>query len=251
MSSVRRFVSAAICLLLPSFAKPPLLRLLGHRVGTGVRIAPSFVLVGQLSMASNSTIGPLNFVRLRRLVMRSRASLGYMNYLNGNFAVRLGERASIGNRNTVNRGPSPPQVRSASLWLGTWSKITAGHYVNIAETISIGEYSTIAGWGTQLWTHGFVHMRVGLARAEVRGKIMIGNNVYVGSQSCLNPGITIADGVAIGSHSSVSKSLLKPGLYVSQPLRYIPTTPEERLASLSRIEGDTADDTYYWREDGK
>lgn len=247
MRALKRYATVAVCCLLPRRIKPFFLRALGHCVANGARIGFSLVVVERMHLEAGSRIGALNFIKLRRLVMRRAAYIGTTNIISGNFSLRLGYQAAVGNRNLINRGPGEPDEYASQLWLDTWSKITASHYVNVAASIVMGEYSTVAGSGTQLWTHGFVHMRTGLGRAEVRGKIKIGNNVYIGSQCCLNPGIRIVHGVAIGSHSSVAKSLLQPGLYVSQPLRYIPITPEERLSGLQPLPTSQETTLRYWR----
>jgi acetyltransferase-like isoleucine patch superfamily enzyme len=150
----------------------------------------------------------------------------------------------------VARGPGASLTRPALLSVGIWSKITASHYLEMSESILIGNYSTIAGVGSQIWTHGFVHMSEGLSRATVRGRIRIGHNVYVGSHSTLNAGITLGDAVAVGAHSSVAKSLLEPGVYVSQELRYIRATPEQRLEGLDLVREAAGSEPFYWRPGG-
>jgi acetyltransferase-like isoleucine patch superfamily enzyme len=182
--------------------------------------------------------------------MRENAYIAHMNVIKGYLSVRLAKHAAIGNRNVVNRGQESSGARPVQLAIGTWSKITAGHYVNVGETITIGDYSIIAGCGTQLWTHGFVHFSSGLERAEVRGKITIGENVYIGSHSTLSAGITIGDAVSVGAHSSVATSLMEPGVYVSQPLRHIARAPEERLRQFAHVTDDTGAGGYYWRPGG-
>jgi acetyltransferase-like isoleucine patch superfamily enzyme len=201
-------------------------------------------------MEPGSRIGAFNLIKIRRLVMRHASYLGAANILKGRFSCCLARNAAIGNRNFVGLGNLLSAHPPVLLKLGTWAKITASHYVNVEESIKIGEYSTIAGAGSQLWTHGYVHMSSGLDRAEVRGRITIGSNVYIGAHSCIGPGITIVDRVAVGAHSSVATSLERPGVYVSQPLRYVPSSGEERIAKLEKVELGAPGDGYYWRNGG-
>ncbi|MCB1548021.1 MAG: hypothetical protein KDJ41_09365 [Hyphomicrobiaceae bacterium] len=250
MRKVRLLLTAAICLLLPGFMKPFALRLLGHRVGRRARIGPSIILVDRLVLADGSRIGGLNLISARRVVMRTNAYIGRMNTITGRLSLGFAEYGAIGNRNVVNQGATLAPAHPVQLVIGTWSKITANHYVNVGESIRMGRYSTIAGIGSQLWTHGFVHMSSGLDRAEIRGRIMIGDNVYIGAHSTIGPGITIANAVAVGAHSSVAKSLLEPGVYVSQPLRFIPLTAEQRLANLEGIPATQPGEVFYWRDGG-
>jgi acetyltransferase-like isoleucine patch superfamily enzyme len=105
------------------------------------------------------------------------------------------------------------------------------------KNVSIGDYSIFAGADTQVWTHGYVHEKVGAGRFRVDGEIIIGNNVYIGLRCVFNPGVKIADGVTIGSNSTISKSITKPDLYVSQPLRYVDYNHDAIRNRLNKAEG--------------
>jgi acetyltransferase-like isoleucine patch superfamily enzyme len=233
-AAFRFTVTAIVTLAMPAIVKPLLLNCLGHRVHSTARIRASLLWVPVIRMGPGVRIGWLNLVTVRRLVMHREAYFGSLNAVIGQAGVSLAEKAAIGNRNIISAGK--PLSRFVMLKLGKRSKITASHRVNLGESVFIGADSVIAGAGTQLWTHGFVHLTGGVDRAEVRGRITVGNNVYIGSHSCLGPGIMIGDDISVGSHSSVATSLLEPGVYVSQPLRYIPCDPEERISRLPELD---------------
>lgn len=56
------------------------------------------------------------------------------------------------------------------------------------------------------------------------GRVRIGNNVFIGANSMILPGVTIGDGVVVGANSLVSKSV-EPGMVVGgNPARVICTT---------------------------
>ena len=250
MRQIRKAWTALICLFLPSFIKPPLLRLAGHRVHRSARIGCSLVLVDRLYMGRSTRIGWLNTIKARRIVMRDKAYFGHLNWISGGLSIGMLEHGAIGHRNQINSDRLPGCRRRPQLRLGIWSKITAGHFVNCSETVLLGNYTTVAGFGSQLWTHGFVHHSEGVGRGDVRGKITIGNNVYIGSNCTLQPGITIANVVSVGSHASVAKSLLEPGVYVPHELRYIARTPEQRLAGLDHVVVTPDHRGFYWRAGG-
>lgn len=230
--------------------KPSILRLLGHSVHQTARIRPSLILVDRLAIGPKARIGFGNIIACRRIVMRKAAYFHLLNVARGKFSIALGENAAIGNRNNINDGPKPRPFRPAVLRLGVWSKITSNHLINCYEDIVFGDYSTLAGRASQIWTHGYVHYPEGLDRAVVLGKVRIGSNVYIGSMSCINPGLTIGDRIAVGAHSSIATSLRLPGVYVSQPLRYVPRVGSERLTKLQRFHGSTAGPEVYWRDGG-
>jgi acetyltransferase-like isoleucine patch superfamily enzyme len=215
------FLTACICLLPVRALKPALLNLTGHRVHRSARISFSLVLTDRLYLGPKTSIGPLNIIRIKRLLMRESAYIGALNQIHGDFSICLKPEAAIGNRNRINRGSYLGPKFPSSLTLGRLSKITAGHYVNLIASISFGNYSTLAGSGSQMWTHGFSHHEEGSGRDETKRPIRIGDNCYIGSMCCIGPGVTLGNHVAIGSHSSVAKSLSEPGLYVSQALRRV------------------------------
>jgi acetyltransferase-like isoleucine patch superfamily enzyme len=217
----RAILTAFICLMPVRRVKPTLLNLIGHRVSQTAKISISLVSTGRLYLGPKTAIGLLNFIRVKRLVMKQSAYIGAMNHIHGDFSICLKAEAAIGNRNRINRGPYLGERYPSSLTLGRMSKITADHYVNVISPVSFGDYSVLAGSGSQIWTHGYSHHATGSGRDEIRRPIKIGDNVYIGSMCCIGPGVTLGNHVAIGSHCSVAKSLSEPGLYVSHALRRV------------------------------
>ncbi|MDN5215669.1 hypothetical protein QQ020_26565 [Fulvivirgaceae bacterium BMA12] len=145
-------------------------------------------------------------------------------------------KSEIGNRNLIKRSPTPITYGISLLYLGAMTKITASHVIDCTRSIRIGNYSIIAGLSSQLWTHGYFHEANGPGRFRVDGEIIIGNNVYVGSKCVFNLGVKVADSITIGSNSSVSKSLLHKGMYVSQPLRYLESDANTAREKLIKVE---------------
>lgn len=241
----RKIITAGITLLMPAVLKPFLLNLLGHSVARSARIGPSIVAVESLWMQDQSAIRAGNVIRCRRLIMRRRSYLDRFNRITGPLTLSLAETAAIGRSNVVFRAPHPTSIGPAILRLGTLSKITSSHLVDCTCTISIGAYSIIAGARSQLWTHGYRHASHGPGRYRIDGRIEIGSNVYVGSASVLNAGVRIADGITVGSHSSVSKSLTCPGTYVSQSLRHLEHQGDYPSGSLVYVGTDQNGEVVY------
>lgn len=235
---VRRYFTAVVCLIAPRRLKPFFLGLLGHPVHGSACIGCSLVCVGKLVLGPSSRIGHGNVIRARRLVLRQRAIVGNLNYISGALNIRLGPRSMLGNRNIINRLSVPGQ-KPTQVFTGELVGITAGHYLNANESIIIGDFTTIAGIGSQLWTHGFIHLSHGEGRAEVGGRIVIGRNCYIGSSCTINPGIRIVDVVSVAPNVSIGRDLLESGNYVPIGLRHIPVTPEERVARLSPSDNGT------------
>lgn len=240
MSRLRLWASALIILCLPSALCRPLLRLLGHRISGQARMGVSLVLADRLVLQGTARIGHFNLLRLRRLVMRRGAYVGRRNIIHGPISVSLAERAAIGNNNKITRGPlgfvsSGP----ACLRLGELAKITADHRVDCTSSLSMGNFTTIAGTASQVWTHGYVHDLSGPGRYRIDSPVRMGKNVYIGSACVITAGVIISDEVIVGAGTTVARSLLEPGLYVSAGLRKLerPPSPDER-ADLTLVKDD-------------
>lgn len=226
-----RLWGTALAALLPSSLARVALCILGHKVGPSVRIGFSLLFVDQLVLQNGARIGHFNFILLRRLVMRHGAYFGRANLVHGPISIALATRAAIGNKNKIVRGPIGLVTSGpALLRLGELSKITADHRIDCTASLWVGDFSTIAGTGTQIWTHGYVHDMQGPGRYRVDGCVVIGSNVYVGSSCILTTGVHIADGIIVGAGTTVARSLTEPGMYVSAGLRRLhrPTDPNLR-----------------------
>jgi acetyltransferase-like isoleucine patch superfamily enzyme len=232
---VKAILTLLVALLLPPAAKPSLLRALGHRVHNTARIGASIIWRTRLYLDKGSRIRSANLIMCRKLLFRERSLLGWGNVMKGPFNARLGFIARIGNRNFMSSGrPVPPGKAPPVLWLAEDARITGQHALDLTRSIKLGRHSHLAGRQSQVWTHGYIHARTGYERARVDGAVFLGNNVYIGAFSCISPGVRVADSITVGSHSSIARNLDKPGVYVSQALRYIDSDPYAAREELER-----------------
>jgi acetyltransferase-like isoleucine patch superfamily enzyme len=248
---VKDVLTLFVALFLPPAVKPFLLRPLGHKVHNSARIGAAIIWRTHLCLDKGSRIASGNLIMCRRLLFRERASLSWGNVLKGPFKMRLGFVARVGNRNMMTCAPRMAKgVPCPQLWLSEDARITGQHSLDLTRSIKMGRHSHLAGRQSQVWTHGYVHAPKGYARARVDGAVFLGNNVYVGAFSCISPGVRIADSITVGSHSSIARSLDRPGVYVSQALRYIETDPYEDRLRLERDEDDQLDPDVRYKRSG-
>ena len=235
---MKAFLTAIVAALPIGGAKPFVLNLLGHHVHPSAKIGLSLIYTPRLYMCRNAKIGHFNLIMCKSLVMGTQTRIKLLNRVTGPFSVRMNSNGFIGTCNSVIGGGAPQGVPvEPILRIGTNAECTTHASLDCTENITLRRGVVIAGRGTQIWTHGFVHRRNFQGRELIRGAVKIGKNVYVGSMSCINLGVTIGDEITIGSLTSVSKSLPQPGLYVSSPIRYIPLTAEDRLEALEAKTG--------------
>lgn len=231
------FFTVLIGLLPIGRLKPRLLCLCGHRVDPSVKIYTSILLCRKLHLDVGCQIRRFNFLAVERLVMRSGASIGNMNFIRGRTSIWMKAHSELGNRNKITRGYVPGLPQPSQLRLGQWSKLTADHTIDLGDSVLIGHNTVVGGLATQVWTHGFIHLPNQTDRIYIRGKVLIGHDCFIGSRSCLSAGAFVGDDISIGAQSSVAGTLKEKGVYVSQKLRHFSAHPHERLSGLHPISG--------------
>lgn len=229
-------ISAILSLILPpSKIKNFILKLFGWKIANNVYIGFSYISANKVDLYDNTRIGHFNFINLPYLKMKSKAYIQNLNRITGPIYIVLNDSAAIGNMNTIKRAYHPISWGKSVLKIGFGSKITSKHTVDCTRPIYIGKHSILAGENSQVWTHGYIHNSTGKDRFRIDGSIKIGNNVYIGSATVINPGICISDAITIGSHATIAKSLQKPGLYVNQSLRYIPLDYDKAYKKYDKV----------------
>lgn len=204
---------------------------------------------GKLELNETSRIGNFNIIRVNNLSIQKGGYIGKFNNIKGPIEISLAEKAAIGNWNSVYRAPIGVTYGISVLKIGTLSKITAHHRLDCTRSITLGDYSILAGHDSQLWTHAYYHDKQGAGRFRIDGEIFIGNNVYIGSRCIIAGGVSIANAVTVGAGACVSKSLNEAGTYVNQALRYIPKDETDARLKFKKVEGFTICEDVYEKKD--
>jgi acetyltransferase-like isoleucine patch superfamily enzyme len=232
----------------PSFLGVLLLRASGHKVGKKVKIGFSFIKAKQITLGDNVKIGHLNLILNKSIILNNKAYIGYLNILKGPFNLKLNKKAAIGNKNYITRSNLGITYGESALVLGELTKITTGHHIDLTQSISFGKFSILAGVRSQLWTHGYYHANTGKDRIRIDGKIIIGDNVYIGSGCIFNPGVNVANAIHIGGGSVISKNLEKTGMYAGQALRYIDNDLEKIKGKLEKVDDTELVELVYYKK---
>jgi acetyltransferase-like isoleucine patch superfamily enzyme len=152
----------------------------------------------------------------------------------------LGDNSIIGDRFTANaeeliigeyfyNGPTDSRgmiiggggsnFPDAKLKIGDRMVCHTGH-INLASPVTIGNDVGLSH-DVDLITHGFWYS-VLQGYPRVFKEINIGNNVIVGWKTVIMSGVSIADNTVIGSHSTITKSLLESkAIYAGSPAKLI------------------------------
>jgi acetyltransferase-like isoleucine patch superfamily enzyme len=248
---MKRFTTAFLLFVFPAWSVAWLLNLLGNKISRRARVGFSWIGVRkELLLGAGARIGHFNLIRCNRLELRSNAIIGHLNRISGPIDLFLANDAAIGNSNRAYRAPLGVTYGDAALEVGTGSKITGSHRIDLTRSVRFGNYSILAGHDSQLWTHGYYHDKEGPGRVRVDGEITVGNNVYIGTRCTITGGVTIADSVVVGANACVSSSLNEPGTYVNQPLRHI-DSPADPRTRFRKITGFDLCEEVYERGTGK
>lgn len=162
--------------------------------------------------------------------MEKYAQIGHFNRIRGRFNIVMRKHAVIYNHNVIATARKD-NYEPVYFTMHERSHITASHHIDMTSSFSLGAFSTIAGCGTQIWTHSYFHLKTGEV-VRVDGSVRIQDNCYIGSGSIICPNVVIVNGVSVGAGTNVSKSLTKQGLYVSQSLRFVEFDPDEKISSM-------------------
>lgn len=175
--------------------------------------------------------------------------------------LEIGDNSIIGDRFTVNaenvtlgeyfyNGPTDSRgmiigggssnFPYANLKVGSGMVCHTGH-INLAAPVTIGNDVGLSH-DVDLITHGFWYS-VLEGYPRVFKEIKIGNNVIVGWKTVIMSGVEICDNVVIGSHSTITKSLLDPkAIYAGSPAKLIKHITEPSDAEKHHLlEGLIAD----------
>jgi len=191
--------------------------LLGYNIDNKSHIGLLTLLLARDVQIKQATIGSMNIIRINSLIMNKGSLIGKLNFFSKLKRVDLGVDACILHRNFIG-GTYGTTVECGreELLIGHRSQISLSCFFDLSDRITLGENVVVAGSGTQLWTHGFDHLRT-----RSLAPITIGNDVFIGAASTIVQGVQICSNVSVGAGSVVHRSITEPGLYVSNNLRRV------------------------------
>lgn len=89
--------------------------------------------------------------------------------------------------------------------------------------LSIGNNVIISG-GVKILTHDTSFTILG--GKDLAGEVKIGNNVHIGENAVIMPGVSIADNCIIGANALVNKDIASGSIAVGVPAKVVKTTNE-------------------------
>lgn len=191
------------------------------------------------SFAPGSRVG-LSLLLCRSVNLGPDASIGHLNFLKNLSRVTLGEASSIGNLNWITGFPQIDSPHFAAepdrlpeLILGRHSAITNRHLIDCTNRVTIGDFSTFAGFRSQILTHT---IDIVAGRQSSR-PVAIGDYCFIGTDSVLLGGSVLPSYSVLGAKSLLNKAYTQTHrLYGGVPARELSELPAD-AAYFTRQQG--------------
>ncbi|WP_077000124.1 hypothetical protein [Variovorax sp. KK3] len=198
---MKRLLGLLVVLLPWSLKRRALRRFWGYQVADNARIGLSYVFPGELVMDEGATIGHFNVaIHLGRLECGAHSVIDRSNWITGH--------PPAGAHFTHRTGRDP------TLTLGAHAAITKKHIIDCTDRVDIGAFTTIAGYYSQIITHG---INVVDNRQDCK-PIRIGAYCLVGTRVTVLGGATLPDRSMLGAGSVLNKAHVEPHqVYAGSP----------------------------------
>lgn len=190
-------------------------RLLGYRIARGAKIAPFTLIIAEYCEMGKVSVGFFNNITVKKVNLRDNAKIGKLNRFKWLEELYVGEGTTFltGNVAFGTRPGISPFEDYQKLRFGKDCVITNRHLFDISDELIIGDDVTIAGVGSQFWTHGF-----DLQHVKIQASIEIGSRINIGSRCLVLGGVHVVNDVVIGAGTTVNQSIVQSGFYVSSGL---------------------------------
>ena len=167
-----------------------------------------------------------------KLMMAAHTSIDHFTVAVHLDTIELNENATIGRSNWITgfttKSNSPhfkhQLNRSAKLIMGKSSSVTKNHHIDCTNIITIGNFSTVAGYQSQLLTHSIDVME----NRQHSAPISIGDYTFVGTNVVILGGAQLPAFSVLGAKSLLNKNFTEQfTLYGGVPAKAVGTIDKQ------------------------
>jgi acetyltransferase-like isoleucine patch superfamily enzyme len=143
----------------------------------------------------------------KRLILHSNSYIGHLSFFKGLSLLRISEFGRVGNLNWVTAAPQESRFFSSEIGripaflLGAQSAITHRHLIDCTNTVSIGCFSILGGWGSQILTHA-IDLK---ASKQLSAPVTIGDYCFIGTRVVLLKGSKLPNYSVLAAGSVLSR----------------------------------------------
>lgn len=176
-----------------------------------------------------------------KIIMKSNSKILHFNFCNGISFLSMDKSSSIGTFNYITGFPNIKSFhfnhiknRTCHLILGQHSAITSRHFIDCTTGVFIGNYTTIAGICSQLFTHS-INLKKNIQDGQ---NIHIGDYCFVGTRVVILPGSVLPNFCVLGASSVLNKKFTEEyTLYAGNPSEIQKSLNPEEYLYFSRTSG--------------
>jgi acetyltransferase-like isoleucine patch superfamily enzyme len=188
-----------------------------------------------------SSIG-YSIILSKKVTFHRNASVGHFNLFKGLDDVNIGEYSTIGNLNWITAFPkgttskhfAHQEDRLPVLKLGNHTAITNRHLIDCTGGVFIGDFTTFAGFRSQVLTHSLDLKKC----RQNSSPVIIGDYCFIGTNSIFLLGSKVPDKSIIAASSTVINVLEGPlGLFAGVPAKRIKELNETEVKYMRRTSG--------------
>ena len=195
----------------------------GFSLNKKTRIGYSLVLCKKLEMDELSRIGNFNFInKVDKIILGKDAGIGTFNYITG---MPSGVRDYF----------KHVEDRKCELIMEAHSGITSRHFIDCTCGIYLGEFTTIIGIRSQIFTHSIdIHNN----RQDAK-KVVFGKYCLIGTNCTILPGSSLPDYSVLSANSLLNKQLQEQRmLYGGVPANKVKKLELDEIKYFSRSKGN-------------
>ena len=195
-----------------------LIRFYHYQIHPTARIGLSYIYPKHLIMEEGAYIGHLNVaIHLELILMEKDCTISQKNWITG---------FPLDNKTNFQDFPN----RKPYLIMKKDSAITKQHLVDCTDTVTIGELTSVGGYGTQILSHS-TSLQM---NKQSCAPITIGHHCFVGTRSIILPGSILPNHSVLGAGAVLKKQFTEEyALYGGVPAKFIKKM-DETYAFFSR-----------------
>ena len=173
---------------------------------------------------SKAHIG-LSYIYPEHLIMNEGANIGHLNVAIHLELIQMDKNCTISQKNWITGFPLKDKTnfqeypdRKPYLIMKEDSAITKQHLIDCTDMVTIGEYTSIGGYGSQILSHSTSLEKNRQACAPIE----IGHHCFVGTRSIILPGSILPPQSVLGAGAVLKKRYTESFvLYGGVPAKFI------------------------------